>query len=43
VGSILSEVNGFFFSNLPNPSSHFMTLDSIELLREFSARNLPYG
>jgi hypothetical protein len=41
MGSILDEVTGF--SNLPNPSSSTMALESIQPLTAMSTRNLPEG
>jgi hypothetical protein len=41
-GSIV-DVIGFFFFNLPNPSSHTMTLGPTRPLSEMSTRNLPGG
>jgi hypothetical protein len=40
-GSIPDKVIAFF--NLPNLSSHTMTLESIQRLTEMSTRNIPGG
>jgi hypothetical protein len=40
-GSIPDEAIGFFFFNLPRPSSRIMALGSTQPLTEMSTRNLP--
>jgi hypothetical protein len=42
-GLIPDEVTGFFFFNLPNPSSRTIGLGSTQPLTEMSTRNLPEG